>query len=224
MLQILMDPAQFSKVAATTTAEVIRTFKEMNRHAFLAHFENSICDWKSDDVKATIIAEKFASKIRNVVIEKNDPVHKVDPNFDGMSAGDIKADNDQQELWSLRTEQAAEGLKSARSWQGLIQQCLNELSHVKVCWDNMWYLYELGLDETSETLKEAWTGLLSRYSLLLDIQRHVAASESTLCAAMGAQSMAKLKVIDNGKRIEEDLGDQRKRRPEFVWESYRSRN
>jgi hypothetical protein len=88
----------------------------------------------------------------------------------------------------------------------------------------MWHLDELGLDEASETLKEAWTGLLSRYSLLFDIQRRVAASESTLCTVMGVQSMVKLKVIDNRKRIEEDLGDQRKGRPEFVWESYRSRN
>jgi hypothetical protein len=47
MLQILMDPAQFPKFAAKTTAKVIRAFKETNRPAFLAHFENSIYDWKS---------------------------------------------------------------------------------------------------------------------------------------------------------------------------------
>jgi hypothetical protein len=72
--------------------------------------------------------------MRDVVIEEKDLVHKVNPNFDGMSVGDIEADIDQQEVWSLRTEQAADALKSARSWQGLIQQCVNELSHVKVCW------------------------------------------------------------------------------------------
>jgi hypothetical protein len=86
----------------------------------------------------------------------------------------------------------------------------------------MWYLYELGLDETSETLKETSTGLRSRYLFLLEIRRDVAASESKICAAMGVKSMSKLKVIDDGKRIEEDVGDQRTRKPEFVWESYRS--
>jgi hypothetical protein len=70
MRQILMDPTRFSQVVATTTADVISAFKETNRDAFLAHFENGIRDWKADDIKANIIADEFASKIRDVVIKK----------------------------------------------------------------------------------------------------------------------------------------------------------
>jgi hypothetical protein len=217
-----MDPTQVPKVAATATADVIRAFKATDRHTFLGHLDNGISDWKADDIKATIIAEKFERKLRDVAFEKNEWVRKGKAEHEGKSVEDVAADKDQHEQWNLRTEQAGEGLRSARSWRACKQQFLEEVAHVKVCWDNMWYLYELGLDETSEILKETSMGLLMRYSALLKIQRNAAASESRLCAAMGVGSMLKLKVIDNGKRIEEDEGDEPTRKPDFVWELYRT--
>lgn len=49
-----------------------------------------------------------------------------------MIVEDVAQDNDQQEQWNLRMEQAAEGLISARAWRDDVQQYLEELTCASV--------------------------------------------------------------------------------------------
>ena len=208
-----MDPTNFSKVAETATVDVIRALRATHRHTFLGRVQYCINDWKADDVKATIIANKMASKFREVDFEKEEWLRN------GMGG---TVTDDQQQQWDLRTQLAGHGMRSAEAWREKIQEGVEELSRVKVCWDNLWYLYELGFDENSNNVKAIWSGLLTRYSEMLRIQRDSAASASALCAVMGVSTMSRLRVVDNGERIERDGSGMATRHADFTWEWFRS--
>ena len=62
-----MDPTQFSRVAEAVTVDAIRAFRATCRHTFLARLPDGINNWTSDDVKATVVANKMKSKVLEII-------------------------------------------------------------------------------------------------------------------------------------------------------------
>ena len=179
--------------------DVMRTFRATNRHTFLDRVQDGINDWKADDVNATIIADVLDSILPDIASAKDEWSSKMEAADHDSSL--VEAENQQVE-WDWTTQNASQGLHSARSWRDNILRCVEELARVKVCWANMWYLYEGGLDENSDSVKETWSGLRTRYSTLLQIEGKAVACASEVCTTIGVRTISDLRVVGPGEGIE----------------------
>ena len=162
-----LDPTDFTYISTLPLPTVVRLLHATRKATFLRRIWDRVFEWKSDDVRAAVIANLLEQKTPEAGFERlawmYDHRHR-DPGA-GSSSGweDVEGFAEINDKLAARERDAEQALEIVDEWRRLTGDAAQEFDVVKDGWIRLWDLVvDQGRSESDGDVRTCWMGILGR--------------------------------------------------------------